>query len=196
MNDNEKLTQNDIPNQENVKQKNEDKGKKKWLLLLLLLLLITFSCICVTMWALFFRAPDVVLTPDYAPKETEVNQIPIGGDDDKMEVEDGGGAVSLTYSSYVTIDLSDKLAVLMFANPGKSTQDMVVQIMIQDQIVAQSGRLTPGNKVTALSLLDGAEKKLTVGGYDAKFVVLYYDPDTGEKSIVNTEIPISVSVIE
>lgn len=196
MNDNEKLTQNDILNQENVEQKNEEKGKKKWLLLLLLLLLITFSCICVTMWALFFRAPDVVLTPDYAPKETEVNQIPIGGDDDKMEAEDGGGAVSLTYSSYVTIDLSDKHAVLMFANPGKSTQDMVVQIVIQDQIVAQSGRLTPGNKVTALNLLDGAEKKLTVGGYDAKFVVLYYDPDTGEKSIVNTEIPISVSVVE
>lgn len=187
------MGKNNIPNQKCDEK--EEKRKKKWLLLLLLLLFITISCICVTLWTLFFRGP--VLTPDYAPRETEPNQTPIVGDDDsKMKAEDGGGAVSLTYSSYVTIDQSDQHAVLMFANPGKSTQDMVLQIVIQDQIVAQSGRLTPGNKVTALNLLDGVGKKLMVGGYDAKFVVLYYNPDTREKSIVNTEIPISVSVVE
>lgn len=178
-------------------EETKEKEKRKWLILLLLLLLITFICICVTMWALFFRTPDVVLTPDYAPKETEVNQTPIGRDDgNKMEVEDGRGAVSLAYFSYVTVDLSDQHAVLMFANPEKSTQDMVVQIVIQDQVIAQSGRLTPGNKVTSLNLLEDAEKRLAVGGYDAKFVVFFYNPDTGEKSIVNTEIPISVSVVE
>lgn len=193
MNDNKEFTQSDIINQKNTRQN----GKKKWLFLLLMLLLITFSCMCVTLWVLLFKDADIVLTPDYAPQEIEVNQTPIGGDDSsKMETEDGGGAASLLYSSYVTIDLSEKQAVLMVANSGKSMQDMVVQIVIQDQIVAQSGRLTSGNKVTILNLLNGAEKKLTVGGYDAEFVVLYYDPDTGEKSIVNTEIPISVSVIE
>lgn len=177
--------------------KNENK-QKKTTIIIAILALITVAALCVTIWALFFREPSVVLTPDYAPEESEANQTPIEGDntDDKMEVEDGGGAVSLTYSNKVTIKLSEEKATLMFANPGKSTQDMVVQIVIQDEIIVQSGRLTPGNQVTVLDLLDGAAKKLMAGQYSGKFVVLYYDPDTGERAIVNTEIPITVTIVE
>ncbi len=186
--------------QEELDQKKEERTEKKLLLLLLLLLLffvITICSIGITVWTLFFREPDIVLTPDYAPKDEEINQIPIQEEkNDKMESEEGGGAVSLTYSSYVTVDLSDELAVLMFANPGKSTKDMVIQIVIQGEVIVQSGRLLPGNKVTALKLLDGVKKKLPIGGYDGKFVVFYYDSLTGEKSVVNTEIPISISVVE
>jgi hypothetical protein len=58
----------------------------------------------------------------------------------------------------------------------------------------QSGRITPGNKVNSLALLKDAEKKLTKGGYDGKFVVLYYNQDTGEKAILKTEIPVTVTV--
>lgn len=174
------------------------KNQKRTTILIVILALITLAAVCVTIWALFFRGPSVVLTPDYAPVENEFHQKPIEGDntDDKMEAEEGGGAVSLVYSSYVTIDLSDETATLYFANPGKSVQNMVVQVVIQDEILVQSGKLTPGNEVTTLDLLDGAAKKLAVGGYDGKFVILYYDPDTGERAIVNTEIPVSISVVE
>lgn len=175
----------------------EKKKNKKLLLLLLLLLLLTLLSISLAIWALFFRGPDVTLSPDHAPADLEVNQTPIENDSGgKLDAEEGGGAVSLNYSPYVTIDLSDAIAVLMFANPGRSTQDMVVQLVIQDELFAQSDRLVPGNKITALKLLSGAEKKLSVGGYDGTFVVDYYDPETGELSIVNTEIPVSVSVVE
>ena len=181
------------------KTEKDDQKKMKWLILLLLL--ITLIAVCVTIWALFLREPSgddpIILTPDYAPQETEKNQTPIEGDSgEKMEAEEGGGAVGLTYSNKVTIDLSGEQATLMFANPGKSTQDMVVQIVIQDQILVQSGKLTPGNKVTTLDLLDGAAQMLSPGGYDGKFVILYYNPETGEKAVVNTEIPISITVQE
>lgn len=166
-------------------------------ILIPLLILIAVIAIGVSVWALFFREPDVILTPDYAPQETEQNQQPIEGDTgDKLEQAEGGGAVSLTYSNEVTIDRSDEKATLLFANPGKSNQDMVVQIVVQDQILVQSGKLTPGNQVTTLDLLDDAAKKLSAGGYDGKFVVLYYSPDTGEKAVVNTEIPITITVKE
>lgn len=166
-------------------------------LLILLLALITLIAVCVTIWALFFRNPAPALAPDYAPQKEEENAEPIGGDgEEKLEAKEGGGAVSLTYSDEVGISLSGRAASLYFANPGKSTQDMVVQIVIQDEVIIQSGTLKPGNQVTALALLDGAEKKLTAGGYDGTFVVLYYDPDTGEKAAVNTEIPIAVTVSE
>lgn len=183
-------------------QKAKERTRRKLilflLLLILLLLLLSACCVSVTMWALFFKEPVVTLRPDYAPREPEENQIPLKDDetDTKMETEEGGGAVSLNYSDFVTIDLSDKNAVLRFSNPSKSTRDILIQIVIRDEIVAQSGRLTPGNKVTVLHLLSGAEKKLSVGGYDGKFILSYYDPDTGEKSVVNTEIPVSISVVE
>ena len=180
-----------------AKHDNKQNNQKLIIILILIFALITVFSVCVTVWALFFKGPDVVLTPDYAPQKNEVNQKPIEGDsNEKMEASEGGGAVSLTYSSNVTIDLSDEKSILMFANPGKSTQDMVVQIVIQEQILVQSGKLTPGNQVTTLDLMDGAAKKLAVGGYEGKFVVLYYHPETGEKAIVNTEIPITVYVIE
>lgn len=166
-------------------------------ILIPVLLLITLIAIGVTIWALFFRNTAPVLAPDYAPVEEEANAEPIGDDDsEKMEAEEGGGAVSLTYSTEVTIDLSDKAASLVFANPSKSVQDMVVQIVIDDTVIVQSGTLKPGNQVTTLDLLDGAESQLQPGGYDGKFVVFYYDPDTGEKAVVNTEIPITITVQE
>ena len=71
---------------------------------------------------------------------------------------------------------------------------MVLQLVIDDVVVLQSGRLEPGNKVSTLNLLDGAEKRLTAGGYDGKFVVLYYDRTSREKAMINTEIPITVTV--
>lgn len=166
-------------------------------LLILILLVITAAAICVTIWALFFREPDVVLAPDYAPREEEQRAETIPNDSgEKMENPEGGGSVSLTYSREVTIDLSEKTASLLFANPGKSNQDMVLQIVIQNTVIVQSGTLKPGNQIMVLDLLEGAEKKLSAGTYEGNFNVLYYDPESGEKAIVNTEIPITVAVKE
>lgn len=179
-----------------MEQKNNQKSSKsKWLIILLLL--ITVIAVGVTVWALFFRNTGPTLSPDYAPVEKEENAETIPDDEgEKMENPEGGGSVSLSYSSDVYISLSGRNANLYFANPGKSNQDMVVQLVIQDTVVVQSGTLSPGNQVTTLDLLDGAEKQLSVGGYEGKFVLLYYDPDSGEKAIVNTEIPVTITVTE
>lgn len=170
-------------------------NKMKWLIAVLLL--ITISAVCVTVWALFFREPDVILAPDYAPQDTEEHAQKIPNDNsEKVESEEGGGSVSLTYSNKVTIDLSDAKASLMFANPGKSNQNMVVQIVIQNEVIVQSGTILPGHQVVELDLLDDAASKLSTGGYDGNFAIFYYHPDSGEKAIVNTEIPIQITVSE
>ena len=182
------------------KQTNPDEKEKRQrkyiLLLILLLLLITLLASCTTIWALFFRDDGPVLAPDYAPPEKEQHAETIPGDSgDKLDAPDGGGAVSLTYSNKVTIDLSDKVASLYFANPGKSNQDMLVQISIQDTLILQSGTLNPGQQVKLLDLLEGAEELLQPGGYEGKFVVFYYNPASGEKAMVNTEIPVTINVV-
>lgn len=175
---------------------NRENGNRSRILILLLLL-ITVIAVGVTIWALVFRDTAPALTPDYAPQQEETNAEPIGDEEDeKLEAEEGGGAVSLSYSNEADISLSAGTAELFFANPTKSTQDMVLQIVVQDEIIVQSGLLKPGNQVTTLELLDGAAEKLSAGGYEGKFAVLYYDPDTGEKAVVNTEIPVTITVSE
>lgn len=181
---------------------NQNKKLNKTTIIIAVLALITVAALSVTMWALFFREPSagddnkVILNPDYAPQKQEQNAETIPNDTgDKMAPPEGGGAVSLTYSNEVKIDISDKAAAVYFANPGKSNQDMVLQIVIQDTVILQSGTLKPGNQVKLLNLLEGAEDMLQPGGYEGKFVVLYYDPISGEKSMVNTEIPITINVV-
>lgn len=180
-------------------QEKEKKNKKLMIILIALLALITVACITTVVVVLMDRNEPTVLAPDYAPQEEDPNAERIPDDTgDKLDQPEGGGAVSLIYTTNVTIDLSEEKATLLFGNPQKSNQDMVVQIVVKDQVVVQSGRITPGNRVTALDLLSDAPK-LGAGTYtsdNCKFVVLYYNQDDGEKAILNTEIPITVTVQE
>lgn len=175
----------------------ERKRKKTWILILLLVL-ITAVAIAVTIWALFFRKPDVsVLAPDYAPQDIEQNAEDMGdGDKDKLEAPEGGGSVNLLFKDQVAIDLSDNTASLYYGNPSESTQDVLLQIIVQDTLIVQSGRIVPGNEVNTLKLLEGAAKTLQPGGYDGKIVLSFYNPETGEKATVNTEIPVKITVVE
>ena len=179
---------------QNQRQNEEsDRRKKIIIILLLLLLLLTIG---VTFWALFCRDTTPVLAPDYAPQDSEENAEKIEDDSDseKLEQPEGGGAVSLTYSKEVTIDLSENKAKLLFGNPSKSNQDMLIQIVIQDTVILQSGILSPGYRVTRLDLFDNV--KLSEGKYNGKFVIYYYQKDTGEKAMLNTEIPLTITVKE
>lgn len=179
-------------------EREEKKEKKKTLILIIILGLVTLIAIGVMLWALLKKEPDIVLTPDYAPEDEETNRVPIGGDDtSKLDKPEGGGSVGIIYTKDgIVIDLSDEKIKMMFGNPSRSNEDMVVQVVIKDQIIVQSGRLEPGYKVTELDLLDGAADMLEPGGYEGKYVVLYYDPDSGEKAILSTEIPITITVKE
>lgn len=166
-------------------------------LLVYLLLLITVGALCVTAWALFFREPQTHLAPDYAPVATEKNAQPIPGDSgDRVAAEPGSGNVSLSYSNEVSVDLSSREVSLFFANPGRSNQDMLLQIRIRDTVILQSGRITPGNQVQSLRLDEDAARMLSPGGYDGSFMIFYYDLNSGEKAMVNTEVPIRITVVE
>lgn len=169
-------------------------NKKKRNILIIILLAITVIAICITIWALLFRE-ESQLVPDYAPQDEEVNAEEIPNDNgEKMELPEGGGSVSLTYAREVNIDLSEKSVSLLFANPGKSNQDIVLQLEIQDSVVVQSGTLSPGKQVTRLELSEESAARLTAGTYEGIFNVLYYDLESGERAIVNTEIPITIQV--
>lgn len=149
----------------------------------------------ITIWTFFFKDTTPILAPDYAPHDEEINAEPYNGEETaKMEQQQGGGAVSLTYSKDVSVDLSEQTVKLLFANPAKSNQNILIQIIVHDTVIVQSGLLMPGNQVTKLDLWDTA--KLSTGQYDGRIVVFYYQPDSGEKAMINTEIPLTVTVNE
>lgn len=164
-------------------------NKQRWIILILAL--ITIAAVTVTL-VVVLRPKETPPEPDYAPQQVEPNADPIGDGGEKLSQPEGGGAVSLTYSNEVTLTLADKTVSLMFQNPTRSNQDMVLELVIADKVIVRSGRLEPGYKVESLSGVDTAG--LSAGTYEGKFRVLYYNADSGEKGVVNTEIPITVTV--
>ena len=121
-----------------------------------------------------------------------------------MEAAPGGGAVALNYSDKVTYTLSNNKVSLQFANPSSSTQSMILQIIIygaedesgvtEEYLVAESGVLNPGYLVETLDGSLDKSIKLSEGMYSGVIRVLLYNPETGEKAIVNTEIPVDIAV--
>jgi len=174
----------------------QEKKNNRQNLLILFMLFITICAVAVSCWALWFREDKPILPPDYAPIDEDKNAFDIAGDDGdtKLDAEEGGGAVGLTFTQTASIDLSDKTATVFFQNPGRSVCDVVVQIVIQDKVIAQSGKLVPGKQITKMELTDGAAEMLTQGGYNGYFVISMYDSISGEKAIVNTQAPINITV--
>ncbi len=183
-----------MSNQENFENREKNRKKKRWMLALLILLLLLLITSCsVTIWSIFFRDTPTSLAPDYAPQEIEPNAQPTpdaGENTEKLEQEQGGGSVSLQYTKEVTVDLSDNMVYLSFANPPESNQDMVLQVVIQGKVIAESKLLPPGNSLSQLPLKDA---NLSPGGYNGNFTAAYYY-ENGERAIVQTNIPLVVKV--
>ena len=143
------------------------------------------------------KVDDPTLAPDYAPPHEEQGAEDIGdGDGSKIDAPEGGGAAGMTYEDKMTVDLSDKKVTLRFDNASRSVSNVVLQVIIQDRVIVETGVITPGKRVTTVNLKEGAETLLQPGVYanNAKMVVNFYDPETNEKSAVKTEIPVTVTV--
>lgn len=186
----------DLNNQNEADSVSAKKKSNRYIFAIIVLSAVLVISVFITIWALFLRDSKPVLAPDYAPQQSETYAEKIENEDkddnEKLPQQQGGGAVSLTYSKEVEISLSENKAKLMFANPSKSNQNMLLQIVVQDKVILQSGLISPGYQVKSLELFDSV--KLSEGNYEGKFVIYYYQKDTGEKAMLNTEIPLQISV--
>lgn len=168
----------------------KEKSKKGIVVFLLLVILI---CIGIIVYLLFFKDPK---TTDYAIGKEDENIVLLPNSGDKMEKSEGGGAVSLSYSNKVDIDLKSGQVSVNFKNPSRSTQSMVLQVIIKqnesDVVIAESNRIPPSYAIYELDLKENIS--LSKGEYDGMFNIMYYDEETDEKAIVNTNIPIKITV--
>ena len=160
---------------------------------LLLATVVALLAICVAVWALFFRAPETPTDPEISPVADEHLTPTDDGDDEKMPQAEGGGAVNITYSNEVTISLADAAATVQITNPTRSNQSMLIQLMIQDVKVGQSGTIPPGNQLAVIPL----NENITIepGSYDGKFQLLLFDVKTNQQANLTTSIPVTIRIM-
>ena len=133
------------------------------------------------------------LLPDKPPDTVDQNAAVVDSSEEKMTAPDGGSGLSLEYAKEVTIDLSAATARLYFKNAGKSLQNAVVALVIQDTVILQSDLLPPSSALTTMPLpADGVP--LQSGTYSGAFIVKFFDDD-GAVAHVNSCIEgITISV--
>lgn len=173
-----------------TKKKTKRQALSRWIIIILLIVIIL---LLIRMCSPLPEKNEVLL-PDYAPEVSEPHAEQIPGDTCEKPENQGSESVSLTYSNQVIIDLSENSASLYFANPSRSNQDLIIQIVIQDEVIAQSALIPAGYQIETLDLLNDAVKKLREGGYEGTFMVHYYSQNTGGRAMVNTEIPIHIVI--
>lgn len=159
----------------------------------LLLLLLALLAIGAAVWIL--RNPEII-EPDYNMLEVDENAEEMPPDGTPVESTGGGGSITLNFSYDVTVSLSKKKASLYFGLPSQSNKDAVLQLIVDDLLVAQSGRLPPGYQVSTLTVRSEATRRLKAGAYNGVLRVLYYNDDTGERAILDTEIDVTINVTD
>ncbi len=212
--------------------KNKNPKNKKLLILIILLCLITVASLTVTVALLVNNARSVDNPNQYPAVSEDPGALPIGEGDTSqppLQNPEGGGAVSLTCSKQASAPKGDGVASILFQNPAKSNQSIVIQLQITDKalieklgktgrtaadkakiegaqdydseksrmIIAESGLLAPGYKLSTLQLKalpDGTV--LPKGNYNAVYYILAYDKDTNERAVVNMQIPITLSIAD
>ena len=141
----------------------------------------------------------VVLKPDYALVPEEENAKPSNDNMTKLEASENGGAVALIYSDEIEYSLDTDILHLSFTNPSSSTAAVILQIMItngsgEEFLLAESGSLAPGYSVETLGSDKAPDVTLAQGVYTGIMRVLFYNPDTGERAIVNSDIAVHITV--
>ena len=108
---------------------------------------------------------------------------------------DGSGTVSMSYTKYVSVDLSKNRVSLNLTNPDDSTQNMVVQVVLEDKVLAQSEELAPGKGVSRLELSESAKKDLKAGRFEGKLQMAFYDRESHKEALLHTEITVTIEVV-
>lgn len=134
------------------------------------------------------------------PEEEPLNPVPqidplvepIENDNyEQVKSEKGGGFISMTYTLNATLHLSDGTIDITYKNPGKSNQNVVLELYIISEdtevLIARSGLIAPGYELNKLTFIEDSAI-LQTGTYNGKYMAIYYNNETGEKAMVESKI--------
>lgn len=141
------------------------------------------------------KAPDDE-NPTFNPlPPVDSNAYDIGGTEEPTKTDSAsGGEVTLDYSPSATLTLSTKNIDIDFTNPSVSTHEIVLELYVvsqpgaseQEIKIAESGRIPAGHKLDKMTFTADPQIFEGEGKYFARYHLNYYDPLTGEKSLVDS----------
>lgn len=117
---------------------------------------------------------------------------PIDGDNtSKASSPEGGGTVSMTYTLNAEISLKADKISMYFKNPNASNHDVMLEMYVisenEETLIASSGRIKAGYGLYNMAL--GIDPSLlNAGNYEGKYKIIYYNPETGERALVESDI--------
>ena len=142
---------------------------------------------------LFGDEQPIPMTPDesYEQLDPGIEPFPEQPDQPVQQLPVGSHVASFVCEEQLRTDIAGQVVELMFANPRRSEQNMVIEVTVREVTVARSGRIEPGYRITSLSLL--ADHPLTQGIYAAQIKIYLYDPTGGEQTM-QTSVPVTLTV--
>ncbi|MBE6810133.1 MAG: hypothetical protein E7521_03635 [Ruminococcaceae bacterium] len=146
------------------------------------------------LWSMLNGDSVPVIKPDHPLPEIDSNIEEIENDNSgspNSNISEGGGSVSMIYSLEAQIDLTDSDIDILFKNPSKSNHDVTIELYVTKDneriLIAKSGRIPAGNMLRDMDLMPDTAI-LTEGIYEGVYKVIYYNPQTGERALVESDI--------
>lgn len=169
------------------------------LLFILILFGLGAGILLLTLLLVLLLRPDVQELDNAMPEPDQYIER-LEETDETAPPLDGGGTVSMIYKLKAELDLSANTISMYFQNPNNSNHDVVLSMYIvsgdQQILIATSGRLPAGTGLYNMEF-DSGSAKLKEGQYAALYRVAYYNPETGERALVESDITdLVVTVVE
>jgi hypothetical protein len=131
--------------------------------------------------------------PIFAPVPRDEDSVPIPGE--VIEPREGNH-MSFQFQKDISASLSTGNATLNFKNPGYANHDVVVQLILEDVVIAESGAVSPGFQLEHLRLDFPSGAVVPTGVYDATIAMVYYEIGTHNRSMFESNFPVVLTVTE
>jgi hypothetical protein len=147
----------------------------------------------------------------YSPIDSDPNQLPateavsetVSSEETTETVENStpelAHSLSFTFNETLYINTSTHSCILDFTNPSGNTNSLVIELSLEDAdgnrtVIAKSGAILPGYRLESLTLDENVQ--LDAGEYSGYITLFPYDTTTNNKSMVETELPVSLVVLD
>ena len=94
--------------------------------------------------------------------------------------------------SNATVHLNDNIVDYYYKNVYRSKSSVVIQLLIDNKVIAQSGGLPPGYQTYKIDY--NQKIKLSPGTYEGVVIISFYNLDTNELETVNSKISIPIII--
>ena len=157
-----------------------------FLLILIGLLILAGILLGLLLW--FMSRPAALNPiPDPDPNSQQIED----DESEKMQSEQGGGAVSMVYTLSAYYSLSSDTIEIFFENPNSSNHEVGLEFYLESDgkviCIARSGLIAPGYRLDQMKINKKAVT-LKEGNYTGYYHVEYYNPETGERALVESNI--------